>query len=243
MRPTTRPSSLGRFHCKPPVAVRSGFLKLPRAWVVLCILHLTMAMGRLLGEFVDREARSVTPALRRDLLVLLSERRGGWSVHGSTSPDGKETANFFDAWPDIARCLGIRPSMAKYKAITNMWDLPQALYCTYQGPNPLNCAAVARHFRRNCTVGTASWDLLSLEHDVGTMLHNIKPFGLAMFSGDISECINRFLKHGHNKRSNRGGGGGLSGGGVGRGVGSSVVGHPQGGQCASTVHDMAVCIL
>ena len=32
-------------------------LKLPCAWVVLCILHLTMAMGRLLGKFVDREAR------------------------------------------------------------------------------------------------------------------------------------------------------------------------------------------
>ena len=28
-------------------------LKLPRAWVVLCILHLTTAMGCLLGEFVD----------------------------------------------------------------------------------------------------------------------------------------------------------------------------------------------
>ena len=42
-------------------------LKLPRGWVVLCILHLTMAMGRLLGEFVDCEARSVTPALRQDL--------------------------------------------------------------------------------------------------------------------------------------------------------------------------------
>ena len=41
-----------------------GILKLPRAWVVWCILHLTMAMGRLLGEFVDREARLVTPALR-----------------------------------------------------------------------------------------------------------------------------------------------------------------------------------
>jgi hypothetical protein len=119
-------------------------LKLPRAWVVLCILHLTMAMGRLLGEFVDREARSVTPALRQDLQVLLSERRAGWSVYGSASPDGEETANFFDAWPDIAKCLGIRPSTAKYKAIANMWDLLQALYCTYQGPNPLNCAAVAR---------------------------------------------------------------------------------------------------
>ena len=32
-------------------------LKLPRAWVVLCILHLTMAMGRFLAEFVHRGAR------------------------------------------------------------------------------------------------------------------------------------------------------------------------------------------
>ena len=70
-------------------------LKLPRAWVVLCILHLTMAMGRLLGEFGDREARLVTPALRQDLQVFMSERRAGWSVYRSASPDGEETANFF----------------------------------------------------------------------------------------------------------------------------------------------------
>ena len=98
-------------------------LKLPHAWVVLCILHLTMAMGRLLGEFLHREARSVTLALRQDLQVLLSERRAGWSVYGSASPDGEERANFFDAWPDVAKCLSIRPSTAKYKAIANMWDL------------------------------------------------------------------------------------------------------------------------
>ena len=98
-------------------------LKLPRAWVVLCMLHLTTAMGRLLGEFVDREARGVTPSLRQDLQVLLSERRAGWSVYGSASTDGEETANYFEAWPDITRCLGIRSSSAKYKAIANMWDL------------------------------------------------------------------------------------------------------------------------
>ena len=183
-------------------------LKLPRAWVVLCILHLTMVMGRLMGEFVDQEARSVTPALRQDLQVLLSERRAGWSVYGSASPDGEETANFFDAWLDIAKCLGIGPSTAGYKVIAIMWDLLQALYCTYQGPNPLNCVAVASDFRRHCTVGTASSYLSSLEHDVDTMLQNIKPFGLAMFSDDISESINRFLKHGHNEHSNREGGGG-----------------------------------
>ena len=186
-------------------------LKLPHARVVFCILHLTMAMGRLLGEFVDREARSVTPALRQDLQVLLSERRAGWSVNGLAFPDGEETPYFFYAWPDIARCLGIRPSRAKYKAIANMWDLLEALYCTYQGPNPLNCAAVARDLRRHCTVGIASWYPLGLEHDVDTMLQNIKPFGLAMFSGYISESNNHFLKHGHNEHSNRGRGGGVAG--------------------------------
>ena len=137
-------------------------LKLQRASVVLCIFHLTMTMGRLLGEFVDREARSVTPALRQDLQILLSERGAGWSVYGSTSPDGNETADFFDAWPDIAKCLGMRRSTAKQKAIGNMWDLLQALYCTYQGPNALSRAAVARDFRRHYTVRTASWYLLGL---------------------------------------------------------------------------------
>ena len=132
-------------------------------------------------------------------------------VYKSASLDGEETANFFEAWPDIARCLCIRPSTAKYKAIANMWDLPQALYCTYQGPNPLNRAAAARDFQRHCIVGTASWYVLSLEHDVDTMLQNIKPFGLAMFSGDISQSIDRFLEHGHNEHSNRGGGGGQVG--------------------------------
>ena len=182
-------------------------LQLPRAWVVLCIVHLTMAMGRLLGEFVDREARAVTPSLRRDLQDLLSERRAGWSAYGSASPDGEEMANVLQAWPDIARCLGIRPSTAKYKAIVNPWDLLQALYCTYQVPNPLNGAARGKGFPAALYWGTASWYPLSLEHDVDAMLQKIKPFGLAMFSGDISKSTNRYLKHDHNEHSNRGGGG------------------------------------
>ena len=49
---------------------------------------------KLLGDFFDHEARSVTPALRQDLQVLLSERCAGWSVYGSASWDGEETANY-----------------------------------------------------------------------------------------------------------------------------------------------------
>ena len=42
------------------------------------------------------------------------------------------------------------------------------------------------------------------------MLHNIWPFGLAIFCGDILESMKCFLKHGHNEHNNRtaGGGGG-----------------------------------
>ena len=49
-------------------------LKLPHAWVLLCILHLTMAMGRLLEEFVAREARE--SPLRSGKTYKSSYRRG-----------------------------------------------------------------------------------------------------------------------------------------------------------------------
>ena len=88
-------------------------LKFLSAWVVLCILHMMMAMGHFLGDFVDREARGVTPSLGQNLQVLLSERHSGWSVYGAASPNGEETANFFEAWSDIARCLGIRPGLGQ----------------------------------------------------------------------------------------------------------------------------------
>ena len=93
----------------------------------MCILHLMVTMGRLLGEFFDREARDVFPSVRQALHVLLSERRARWSVYGAASPDGEETANFYEAWPDRARCVGIALGLAKYKAVAKMWDLPHAL--------------------------------------------------------------------------------------------------------------------
>ena len=122
-----------------------------------------------------------------------SPPRGPWRVN---------EANFFEAWLDIARCLGIRPITTKYKTIANLWDLLQALYGTYRNPNP-NRAAVAKDFSRHCAAGTPSWYLLSLENDVDAMLQNIWSFGLATFCGDISESINRFLKNGNNKHTNR----------------------------------------
>ena len=115
--------------------------------------------------------------------------------------------------PDIARCLGKRPDSAKYNAAETVRDLLQALYFTYNGPNPLNHAARAQDFRRHCTLGTASWYLLILEQDVEAIWRNIWPFQLAMFCGDISKSLNRFPKHGHNEHNNEGRGGLSRGGG------------------------------
>ena len=112
-----------------------------------------MAMGCLLGEFVDRKAREAAPSVRQELQGLLLERQAGWSVYGLGSSDGEEIANFYGVWPDFARCLGIRPGSAKYKAVTKMWESPE----------PLICRVVAKDFRRQCTVGNASCYLLSLE--------------------------------------------------------------------------------
>ena len=88
-------------------------LRLPRASIVLCILSLDHGYGLFAREFVDREVREVAPSVRQELQVLVSERRAGWSVYGLTSLDGEETANFYRAWPHIARCLGTKTGLAK----------------------------------------------------------------------------------------------------------------------------------
>ena len=74
----------------------------------------------------------------------------------------------------------------------NMWDLLDTLYCIYQGPRPLKCAAVVEDFRCHCTAATASWYLLSLERDVDAMLQNIWPFGWAMFCEEIWRASTAF---------------------------------------------------
>ena len=71
------------------------FFKTLHAPIVFCILQFTMAMGRLLRDFIDPDARGFTPSLRQDLHVLLSDRHIGWSVYGAASLDREEAAKFF----------------------------------------------------------------------------------------------------------------------------------------------------
>ena len=53
--------------------------------------------------------------------------------------------------------------------------------------------------------GSASHYLLFLEEDADRLLEDIWPFGMAMFSNDIVESLNRFLKQAFNEHNARGG--------------------------------------
>ena len=87
-----------------------------------------------------------------------------------------------------------------------MAKLLKDLYHTYQVGTRPQCRAAAAAFREHCAPRSASHYLLFLEEDVDRVLDDIWPFGLAMFSNDIVESLNRCLKQAFNEHSAWGGG-------------------------------------
>ena len=76
-----------------------------------------------------------------------------------------------------------------------MWDLLQALYCTYHGPNPLNCASVAKDFRRHSTVGTGSWYLLTQVPLVPSVEHCKREQYSSITGGNIRVYLARCVRY------------------------------------------------
>ena len=87
-----------------------------------------------------------------------------------------------------------------------MAKLLKDLYHTYQVGTCPQCRAAAAAFREHCAPRSASHYLLFLDEDADHVLDDIWPFGLAMFSNDIVQSLNRFLKQAFNEHSARGGG-------------------------------------
>ena len=165
-----------------------------RCRVVMCILHCCMALGRLQMANIERLANDrLAPGdqvIRAAILATLHEHRTGCRLGKDASPDGEEASRLFAAWPDLALLLAAKPDELLYKAVVDMAQLLRDLYHTYQvGPRP-QCRAA---FREHCAPGSASHYLLFLEEDANRLL-DIWPFDMAMFSNDIVESPNGFLK-------------------------------------------------
>ena len=181
-----------------------------RCRVVMCILHCCMAMDRLQMTNIERLAAERLAGgdevSRAAILAVLHEHRTGCRLGKYCSPDGEETSRLFAAWPDVALLLSVGPEEPLYRAVMGMAKLLKDLYHTYQVGIRPQCRAAAAAFRKHCAPRSASHYLLFLEEDADRVLDDIWPFGLAMFSNDIVESLNRFLKQAFNEHSAPGGG-------------------------------------
>ena len=177
-------------------------LRISHRRVVECILHLAMAMGRIQAAWVQLQAKALALEDRASLQEVLRQHKTGLCVKGSTSVDGEEAFRLFGAWEDI--CEVLRPCKATRQAVLGMRALLSALYVSFQDPTPPQCAPVAQAYRRAICPNSKGHYLLFLEEDCQHVLADIYPYGMAMFSGDVVESLNRLLKKGFNDHSDRG---------------------------------------
>ena len=185
-------------------------LRIDRAYVVFCLLHAVMALGRAVCAFVNRRARCLTPAKKSALQCVLDDNKTHFKVGSTAGPDGEDTCRILACWEDIAAHLEIGNKARR--AVLDVRKMVSELYVTYQPHRPQSdyCKRVIRNFRKHVVRrrGGGGHYLLILEYDADRILANIFPYGLAMFCGDIVESLNRLLKKAYTGHSNRGGGGG-----------------------------------
>ena len=176
---------------------------------VACVLHCSMAMGKLfclmLNEFVTANRSVDKVALQQ----VLTEAKTGFTIGSQSAPDGEDTHRLFNAWDSIAEVLGVDPCSDRHRAVVGIREMISTMYVTYQdAPLPPNyCARRIQAFQEHCLApGKAGHYISLLNHDFDLLMARIFPFGLAMFCNDVIESLNRFFKLAYNEHSNRGGG-------------------------------------
>ena len=160
--------------------------------IVMCILHCLISVGKRTTIYMRRYAKKVAPAVRAEVQRILTEANTKISVQGKASPKGEETWRLLIVWPAIAHLLHV--PCREQKAMIAMGRVCAALYSTYHKPSTLKCAKVARRFQEEICPRLRSPYLLWLCRDARRVLEAIRPWGCAMFSGDVLESLNAILK-------------------------------------------------
>ena len=160
--------------------------------IVMCIFHCFISVGKQTTIYVRRYAKKVAPAVRAEVQRILTEANTKISIQGKASPKDKETWRLLIVWPAIAHLLHV-PRRAQ-KAVIAMGKLCAALYSIYYKPSTLKCAKVACRFQGEICPHLRSPDLLWLRRDARRVLDAIRPWGCAMFFGDVVDSLNAFLK-------------------------------------------------
>ena len=61
--------------------------------LVLCILHILMAVGKYLSVWIRKQSRLLKPVRRTKLATLLGRAKTGVVLAGKDAPDGEESWN------------------------------------------------------------------------------------------------------------------------------------------------------
>ena len=103
---------------------------MPGRWVIRCILHCTMVIGRLQEDFIRKESEALTAADKIRLEGDLVDHKTGCFIFHSRSLDRGESRALFDPWPVLARRLPIPTTARKYGAVVALGLLLRNLYRT-----------------------------------------------------------------------------------------------------------------
>ena len=81
-------------------------LQAPRHHAIICVLHMLMRIGALLGEYLERLCLSASREARNAINNMLKIALCGWQLGGTCRPDGQETKHFFYmGW--YCSCFGV----------------------------------------------------------------------------------------------------------------------------------------
>ena len=121
-----------------------------RCVVFLCILHCSIAIGRLRVAFI--EARLVDPPKENAEAVqwVLYRARTGVKLGALATPDGEEACALFLAWEEIGPLLDYVPEDGGWQAVVAMRDLLRDLYTDKPPCGDPRAAEVARAYRAHC---------------------------------------------------------------------------------------------
>ena len=142
-------------------------------FVVMCVLHLLIAMGKYVTKFLRVHATRLTPHQRNKAQEGLNKAKTNIAMKGKSQPDGEELWRLLTNWSVIAKVMKL-PSQAR-AVVEQMSVLLTQMYCWEFHPEVLKCAGVAKRFQLIICPTVRSPYLLWLRKDakmVFTSIHS-----------------------------------------------------------------------
>ena len=78
-----------------PGCASKPLLQVPRHHAIICVLHMLMRIGAVLGEYLERLCLSASREARNTINNMLNIALCGWQLGGPLGPDGQETKRLF----------------------------------------------------------------------------------------------------------------------------------------------------